>query len=136
MPQMKMVHKVDPRKEIFDKVGLNVKEGKIPGYELHGNRVLVGVYVRPSMTASGIHIPNQTQDEDKHQGKAAVVIMKGQSAFKSDRDYDFGTDDVKVGDWVMLFVSHGPRVIINGQTCRIVRDQDIAMRIPEPDAVF
>jgi co-chaperonin GroES (HSP10) len=135
MPFMLMEHSEDPRNTIYKQVGIT-KDGKIPGFELHGNRVLIGVYKRPEKTKSGIYLGDQTRKEDEYQGKAGLVLAKGHSAFVSDGEYDFGPDHAEVGDWVLLFVSHGLACNINGQTCRVVRDQDICMRIPAPDAVF
>jgi co-chaperonin GroES (HSP10) len=135
MPPMIMQHDEDPREKIFKKVGLT-KAGTIPGFELLGNRVLLGVYERPNVTKTGIHLADVTRAEDQHQGKAAVVLMKGASAFVSDDYYDFHGENVAVGDWVSLWVSDGRRIVINGQLCRIIRDQDINMKIPAPDSVF
>lgn len=135
MPFMLMEHTEDPRNEIYKKVGIS-KDGVIPGFELHGNRILVGIYKRPEKTKSGLYLSDPTRDEDKHQGKAGLVLAKGHSAFVSDDEFDFGPDRVEVGDWVALFVSHGLAVSINGQPCRVLRDQDIVGKIPSPDAVF
>lgn len=135
MPFALMEHSEDPRNEIYKTVGIT-KEGKIPGFELHGNRVLVGIYKRPEKTKSGIYYADKTRDEDIHQGKAGLVLAKGHSAFVSDQEYDFGHDNAEVGDWVLLFVTHGLSCNINGLPCRIVRDQDICMRISSPDSVF
>lgn len=130
-----MEHTEDPAEAIISKVGMN-KKGDIPGFRLHGNRILVGMYERPEKTKSGIVLTQQTRQEDEYQGKAGLVLMRGHSAFESDENIDFGPDNVQVGDWVMLFVSEGRSCKINGQLCRIIRDQDIAMAIPEPDQVF
>jgi co-chaperonin GroES (HSP10) len=135
MPFMLMEHKDDPRNEIYKTVGID-KNGNIPGFKLHGNRVLVGIYKRPEKTKSGIILSDSTRKEDEYQGKAGLVLAKGHSAFQSDEEFDFGEDNLEVGDWVLLFVSHGLACNVNGQPCRIVRDQDISMRIPAPDSVF
>ena len=135
MPFSLMEHTEDPRNEIYKKIGMT-KDGKIPGFELHGSRVLVGIYKRPEKTKSGIYLSDPTRKEDEYQGKAGLVLAKGHSAFVSDQDFDFGPDNLEVGDWVLLFVSHGLSCIVNGQPCRVIRDQDIAMRIASPDAVF
>lgn len=134
MPAMLMQHDEDPRETIFSKVGM--KKGVIPGFTLFGNRVLLGVYERPQKMKSGLFIADGTRQEDKHQGKAAVVLMKGPTAFLSDEHYDFKSDNVEVGDWVSLWVTDGRRVTINGQLCRVIRDQDINMKIPAPDSVY
>lgn len=130
MPAMIMKHSVDPAAEIRTKVG------KLDSFEIFGNRLLLGVYERPEQMKSGLYISDKTREEDKHQGKAALVLKKGPKAFVSDENYDFDGQDVAVGDWVTLFVSDGRRVVVNGQLCRIVEDQHIQMKIPAPDAVF
>jgi len=135
MPPMLMTHTTDPRDDIYKKIGMK-RDLTIPGFYLYGNRVLIGIYLRPEKTKSGIILSDQTRDEDKHQGKAGIVLAMGHSAFKSDDHFSFGPDELKVGDWIMLFVSHGLKCAVNGQECRIIRDQDITMKIPAPDAVF
>lgn len=135
MPPMLMQHTTDPAADIKSKVGMN-KKGEIPGFKLFGNRVLVGVYERPEKTKSGLFLADKTRQEDEHQGKAALVLMKGEAAFQSDNNFDFMGDNLEVGDWVMLFVSHGLRCYVNGQLCRIIRDQDLTMKIPSPDQVY
>lgn len=127
---MKMVHAEDPAKTIRDQVG------DLRGFELFGNQVLLGVYKRPEKTKSGIILTETTRQEDEYQGKAAMVLALGPSAFVSDAHYDFRGQSVKVGDWVAIFVSDGRKIIVKDQLCRIVEDQHIRMRIPAPDAVF
>jgi co-chaperonin GroES (HSP10) len=130
-----MEHSQDPAALIKKQVGMK-EDGTIQGFTLHGNRVLVGLYELPEKTKSGLYISDQTRKESEYQGKAGLVLMKGHSAFVSDKEYDFGPDTVSIGDWVMVFVSEGRSCKVNGQLCRVVRDQDITMRIPEPDRVF
>ena len=135
MPAALMQHDEDPADVIFKKIGMK-KPGELPGFRLFGNRILVGIYERPEVTKSGIHLPDKTRDEEKYQGKAAVVLMKGHSAFKSDDNFNFGSDDLQIGDWVTLSVTDGRAITINKTSCRIVRDQDIVMKIPAPDQVW
>jgi co-chaperonin GroES (HSP10) len=130
MPAMLMAHEEDPAKVILKKVG------PLKGFELFGNQVLLGVYERPRVTKSGIHLADQTRGEDEHQGKAALVLMKGPSAFVSDHNYDFKGQNVEVGDWVSIFISDGRKLRINSQLCRLCEDQHIRMKIPAPDIVY
>ena len=130
MPAMLMQHDVDPAKEIFDKVG------NLDKFKLFGNQLLLGIYKRPEKTKSNLYIADITRGEDEHQGKSAVVLLKGPAAFKSDANYDFHGMDVKIGDWVAIFVSDGRKIMINGQLCRITEDQFIRLKIPAPDVVF
>lgn len=131
-----MVHDVDPRQVIADKLGIKKLDKGIPGIELYGNRVLIAVYERPEKTKSGLILTSKTRNEDAYQGKAGLVLLKGPTAFVSDEHYQFGEQMVNVGDWIAIFVSDGRSITINGQLCRIVEDQHITMRIPEPDIVY
>lgn len=129
------VHDEDPAEKIYRQIGMK-KPGELPGFRLHGNRVLVGVYERPDTLKSGIILTDKSRQEDQYQGKAALVLMLGHSAFKSDDHFNFGPDTVKVGDWISLWVSDGRSIIVNGMLCRVIRDQDINLKIPAPDAVY
>jgi len=130
MPAMTMQHMEDPATLIKKKVG------DLSDFEIFGNHILLGVYERPKITKSGIHLSDQTVHEDRYQGKAALVLKKGPTAFVSDRNYDFKGQDVAENDWVAIFVSDGRPIIVNGQLCRIVEDQYIRLKIPAPDLVF
>lgn len=129
-----MQHDEDPADVVFKKVGL--KNGKIQGFELMANRVLLGLYIRPEKTKSNIILTQNTRAEEKFQGKAAVVLAKGPTAFVNDVNFDFHGQNVEVGDWVSLSVTDGRAISINGAECRVIRDQDISMKIPSPDQVY
>lgn len=135
MPPRLMIHEENPKDVIFKNIGMT-KHLKIPGFELFGNRVLVGIYEMPEKTRSGIIMPDKVRDENLHQGKAGLILAMGHAAFVSDEHFNFGPDKFEVGDWCLMFVSHGLRCAINGVPCRILRDQDITMRIPAPDQVY
>lgn len=130
MRNLKMQHDTDPAETI------KKQAGDLSKFELFGNMVLLGVYERPQVTKSGIFLADTTRQEDQHQGKAALVLMKGPGAFVSDKNYDFRGQDVNIGDWVSIFVSDGRKIVINGQLCRIVEDHHIRLKIPAPDAVY
>jgi hypothetical protein len=139
------IYDEDPAEKIIKQVNM-VEPGVIISrrtgkqFRLHGNRVLVGVYERPRQIKAGennsLFLPDGVLAEDEHQGKAGLVLMKGWSAFASDDHFQFYTDHADIGEWISLWVSDGRKIIINGQLCRIVRDQDINMVIPEPDCVY
>ena len=133
----RMVHVGDPRDEIYKAAGMKKGDQGIPGFTLLKNDVVVGIYQRPEKTAGGIIITQKTQQEDQYQGKAALVLMKGPTAFVSDKNYTFMHEqNVEVGEWVALWVTEGRKIKINGQLCRIIRDIDLLMKIPAPDAVY
>jgi co-chaperonin GroES (HSP10) len=125
-----MQHDVNPAEQIWNKVG------SLEDITLFSNQVLIGIYERPKITKSGIHLSDQTVHEDRHQGKAGLVLKKGPTAFESDANYDFKGQNVEPGDWVAIFVSDGRQIVINGQLCRLVEDQYIRLKIPAPDVVF
>ena len=130
MPPMRMIHSVDPAKELLNKIG------KLDGFELFGNQVLIAVYERPEKTKSGIILADVTRQEDTFQGKAGLVVALGPSAFVSDENYNFRGQSVRVGDWVAIFVSDGRQITVNGQLCRLVEDQFVRLKIPAPDTVY
>ena len=140
MPPMLMRHDEDPAKTIMNKIGMK-KLGELTHsngkpFRIMGNQLLLGVYERPKVTKSGIHLADQTIREDEHQGKSGLVLLKGRSAFVSDENYNFGMDTVELGEWVAIFVSDGRKIVINGQLCRLCEDQFVRMVIPSPDCVF
>jgi co-chaperonin GroES (HSP10) len=130
MPPMKMKHAVDPAKEIQAKVG------DLKNIELFNMQVLVGIYVRPQMTASGILLTDKTIDEDNYQGKVGLVLKTGPSAFVDETGKWFNGQKIKVGDWVVFRPSDGWAVSVNGKSCRILDDLSIKARIKQPDMVW
>ena len=126
----------DPRQEIYSKIGMT-KLGELSGFDLLRNDVLLGIYIRPKKTATGIHLSDQYRDEDKNQGKSALVLALGPTAFASDAHATFDErQKVAPGDWVSIWVSDGRQININGHPCRIIRDQEIVARIRSPDMIF
>lgn len=128
-------HEIDPAEKILKQIGMT-ELGKLPGFQLFGNRILVGIYERPEKLESGVFLSDTTRREDEHQSKAALVLMMGHSAFKSDAAFDFGPDTLAPGNWVTLFINDGRKIVVNGQLCRLIRDQDVICRIPIPDVVY
>jgi hypothetical protein len=136
---MLMKHDTDPAKEIVKKAG------DLKDFTIYGNQILVGVYLRPEKskdikrddgTVANFYLPDVVRKEDEHQGKAALVLKLGPSAFVTDANYDFRGQSVKVGDWIAIFVSDGRKVMIRDQLCRIVEDHHIRLKIPAPDLVY
>ena len=125
-----MEHVEDPALTITKSIG------SLKDFTIFGNYVLLGVYERPLKTKSGIILTDNTRAEDKHQGKAGLVLKKGPTAFVSDAHYDFKDQNVEIGDWVSIWVSDGRAITINGQLARLVEDQHIRLKIPAPDTVF
>lgn len=113
------------------------KIGNLDKIHLFSNQVLLGVYELPSRTKSGIELPDRYRSESEHQGKAMLVLKKGPTAFVSDDNYTFHPDDnVKIGDWLAIWVTDGRKIVIHGQLCRIIRDTAIVAKIPAPDTIW
>ena len=131
MPPRLMEHVEDPAVQIKKKIGKAVDE-----ITIYGNYILLGVYERPEKTKSGLYLSDQTRGEDKHQGKAGLVLKKGPTAFVSDANYDFKGQNVELDDWVSIWISDGRQLYVNGQLCRLVEDQHIRLKVPAPDLVY
>jgi co-chaperonin GroES (HSP10) len=127
---MDMAHDTDPRNHILAQLG------DLSTVELFHNQVLCAVYVRPEKTQSGIILPGSVRDEDKIQGKAALVVKKGPTAFQDPTGEWFKDMDINLGDWVVFRASDGWSVTINKVLCRIVDDTNVRMRIQNPDQVW
>lgn len=130
MPQREMVHVTDPAEDILEKIG------DLSNFEVMHNDVLIGIYMRPEKTKSGIIITDKTRQEDEYQGKAGLVLKKGPLAFVSDENFDFKGQDVSIGDWVSIWVSDGRKIMIREVLCRMVEDRHIRLKIPAPDLVY
>lgn len=133
MGLMQMAHDSDPAQEILNNV-----QGYIDTVHLTGAQVLIGIYVRPAKTASGIMLPDNYRDEDIYQGKAGLILKMGPSAF-DDKDEDFfGERKPKVGDWVLYRPSDGfPLDFGKKQKCRILGDRrQVKMILQSPDCVW
>lgn len=129
---MRMVHDANPAVAILERVG------DLSTIDVFANQILLGVYRRPEITASGIHLPDRTRDEDEHQGKVGLVLKVGPQAYVTRADERSFTDleRVEPGQWVVMWVVDGRKIIIRGQLCRVVEDYQIRMRVSEPDLVF
>lgn len=130
MPPMTMKHDKDPKDELLAQLG------SLDGVEVYNNAVLVATYVRPKTTAKGIHLPDQYLEEDKYQGKAALIVKMGPAAFSDPDGQWFVGANIKVGDWIALRPSDGWSVSINGVPCRMLDDLSVRMKIDRPDRVW
>ena len=130
MTLMLMQHDVDPKKKIKGDVG------DLSKVEIFNNQVLVGVYIRPSKTKSGIYLTDQTTNEDKYQGKIGLVLKKGATAFVDPENQWFLDVQINEGDWVLFRPSDGWSVTVNGVLCRIIDDHAIRGRVDQPDQVW
>lgn len=126
-----MRHDEDPASVIRKAVGLRTNQMKVLGA-----RVLVGVYKRPKVTKGGILLTDTTKDEEKYQGKCALVLALGPIAFQDDDHHRFGNVKPKVGDWVVYNIGDTSALEIGDTRCRFVEDVDIQMIVDAPDVLW
>lgn len=132
MSVMQMQHYVDPVEEIQERIG-DLSEIIVPF-----NKLLVGIYMRPNLTKSGIVLPDQVRDEDRYQGKAGVILKMGPMAFKDDDHVKFHGLNPDVGDWIAFRPSNGMKIDIRSKDghCILLSDTQVELVIPAPDMVF
>lgn len=103
--------------------------------------VLIGVYVRPTITAGGIDIDiggKGPRAEDVWQGKVGMIIKIGPHCFEGGEAKRFQTVP-QVGNWVVFNVGdtfafqlgHG-----DGTRCRMVFQEDIKLVTQNPDYIY
>ena len=132
MPLMQMQHIVDPGEELMDRIG-DLSEIVVPF-----NKVLVGIYMRPNKTKSGIELPDQVRDEDRFQGKSGLILKKGPMAFQDDDRVKFYGLNPDVGEWIVFRPSNGMKLDIRSKNghCILLVDTQVELVIPSPDMVF
>lgn len=130
MPYMLMQHDEDPMEAITKEVG------DLSTIELFNNQVLVGVYIRPKKTKSGILLADQTTDEDRYQSKVGLLLKKGPNAFEPNSDGWFDGETFNLNDWLVFRPSDGWQVTVHGVLCRILNDTQVKGRVKNPDEVW
>lgn len=130
-----MQHDMDPKEAILDAIKPYI--GKIhPAFEA----VILATYVRPKMTAGGVHLPDGNIGmiaEDTFQGKAHLIIAAGPTAFDDPEGIRWGDRKPKVGDWCMVRVSDGMMFKIGPVGCRLmVSAISIHVILDEPDIIL
>lgn len=111
--------------------------GDLSGVRVMGNRVLVGIYIEPDKTKSGLFLSKETLKESIYQGTVGMVLKKGPQAFKDDADnkISFHGETVNDGDYVAFRAGDAKRCQINGLDCRFVEDTLIDMVVADPNVV-
>lgn len=120
----------DPRKAIQDMAG------DLSGIELIGDRVLIGIYMRPEKTAGGIIRPTVNKEEDVWQGKVGLVLKWGPDAFRNPETGDYYEQDVQVGEWGVFFIGDGKPIQVGQMPCRIVRDSSFVAKVKDPMSIL
>lgn len=136
------------KQQIFKDLG-NMKD-----FELLDDDILVATYVDSQVAASGQRAdgtkwqlikPQNSTQEARWQGKAALVVAVGPTAFKyhnNGQPYEGKT--VKVGDWVVIHPSDGREIFLKDPksatneyvACRRLNWSSILMRVDDPRRVY
>lgn len=138
------------KQKIFDDLG-NMKD-----FELLDDDVLVATYVDSEVAASGkradgsqfvLYKPESATTEARYQGKAALVVALGPTAFKyHNNGQPYEGKAVKVGDWVVIHPSDGREIYLKDPkaigtsskyvACRRIHWSSILMRVDDPRRVY
>lgn len=110
--------------------------GDLSTFEVMGDRVLVGIYMRPERTKGGIIRPNTNKEEDVWQGKVGLVLKLGPNAFINPDDGSRYEQRVEEGDWVVFKVGDGWQLEVNKMPCRMIKDTNFIARIQDPMMVL
>jgi|TARA_R110000868_G_scaffold277535_4_gene537345 hypothetical protein len=127
---MLMEHEVDPAQKILEEVG------DLSKIELFNNQILVGVYIRPQKTKSGLYLSDKTTDEDRFQSKVGLLLKQGPRAFEPNDEGWFDGETFNLNDWLVFRPSDGWSITVHGVLCRILIDTQVKMRVPNPDEVW
>lgn len=130
MPAMEMDHEIDPKAKIIADVG------DLFQVEIFNNQILVGVYLRPQKTKSGLYLTDKHVDEDRYQSKVGVLLKKGAAAFADDSGEWFHGETFALGDWLVFRPSDGWNITVNGVLCRMMTDTQVRGRVNSPDKVW
>jgi hypothetical protein len=130
MPYMLMDHEVDPAKKIIEEIG------DLSKIELFNNQILVGVYIRPQKTKSGLYLSEKTTEEDRFQSKVGLLLKSGPRAFEPNDEGWFDGETFNLHDWLVFRPSDGWSITVHGILCRILTDTQVKVRVPNPDEVW
>lgn len=107
----------------------------VDAIDIYLNRILTIVYIGYEKTAGGIIKPTETKAEDIYQGKTALVLKVGPSAFMDADGWSFQGQRVEAGDWITFKIGNSSQIEINKVACRIVEDRFVETRVRDPRMV-
>ena len=99
-----------------------------------GYRVLILPRGRSAVTDGGIQLVSETIERDTVSSVVGYVISLGPDAYKDAVKFPEGAW-CKEGEWVLFGRYAGARFKIDGGELRILNDDEILARIPDPEAV-
>jgi len=132
-----------------EKEAILSKLGDLSAVQIAQNEVLVAIYIRPEKSAGGILLTDRTRKEDNYQGKVGLVVKIGSACrferYDAARNITFGLD-IQLHDWVVTRPSDTWALDVNGgedtsdpkafTNCRLVFDDQIRMKIPNPGMIW
>ncbi len=136
------------KKQIFKDLG------SLDDFEMLAEDVLVATYVDSHVASSGQRAdgtkwelikPQNSTQEARWQGKAALVVAMGPMVFKyMNNGQPYEGNSVKVGDWVVLNPSDGREIFLKDPrkpgndyvACRRIHFSSILMRVDDPRRVY
>ena len=99
-----------------------------------GYRVLILPRGRSAVTEGGIQLVKDTVERDTVSSVVGYVISLGPDAYKDPVKFPEGAW-CEEGEWVLFGRYAGARFKIDGGELRILNDDEILARIPDPEAV-
>jgi len=99
-----------------------------------GYRVLILPRGRAAVTDGGIILDKGTIERDTISSVVGYVISLGPDAYKDPAKFPEGAW-CKEGEWVLFGRYAGARFKIDGGELRLLNDDEILARIPDPEAV-
>ena len=129
MPHLLMDHSDDPAKKIRDAVA------GLEDFEVFHNQVLLGIYIRPTKTRSGLYLPDKHVEEDRYQSKVGLMLKAGPDAFVDDGKWFQGLS-INEGDWLVFRMSDGWKLSVGDTLCVLIDDVNIRGRVAHPDIVY
>lgn len=121
---------LDPKEAIIKFIG------DLSTFEVMGDRVLVGIFMRPEKTKGGIIRPDANKEEDVWQGKVGLVLKLGPNAFINPDDGSVYDQRVEAGDWVVFKVGDGWQLEVNKMPCRMIKDTNFIAKVKDPMMVL
>lgn len=112
------------------------KLGDLSHFQVLSSLVLVCVYVEPEKTKGGIIRPSKNVDESRYQGKCALVLKLGPTAFKYDGSYNWEGPKPETGNWVFFRTSDAWDLDINGVACRLIDSDRIKGIVADPTVIY
>ena len=122
---------LDPKKVIIDFLANHADT-----LDISCDKLLVVTYRRPEKTAGGIIMTQSALDEDKFQGKAGLVVKIGSLAFKDDARINHGGFKADLHDWITYRSVHGYEQEFCGLHCRVLKDENVIMKVTDPTLIW